>query len=175
MLAWDHAIAISLYMSVCPADFRPLPKKKEYLIAGYQHATIEADVILWLTSAVDDRLSNVATGILIVIHPVWIYLRMGKKSSFGRWLRRLHPSFRREMVCFFIYSVFVKMNTTLSRPSHFVAKMYTYTCQHLFFFLCLCTKFRDGPLEKLWGGRGIFEPQEFFFVIKFLVWIYFRP
>ena len=27
---------------------------------------------------------------------------------------------------------------------------------------------RDGPLEKLWGGRGIFEPQEFFFVIKFL-------
>ena len=34
---------------------------------------------------------------------------------------------------------------------------------------------RDGPLEKLWGGRGIFEPQEFFFVIKFLVWIFFRP
>ena len=33
----------------------------------------------------------------------------------------------------------------------------------------------DGPLEKLWGGRGIFEPQEFFFVIKFLVWIFFRP
>ena len=29
---------------------------------------------------------------------------------------------------------------------------------------------RDGPLEKLWGGgRGIFEPQEFFSVIKFLV------
>ena len=28
---------------------------------------------------------------------------------------------------------------------------------------------RDGPLEKLWGrGGGIFEPQEFFFVIKFL-------
>ena len=25
------------------------------------------------------------------------------------------------------------------------------------------------------GGRGIFEPQEFFFVIKFLVWIFFRP
>ena len=22
---------------------------------------------------------------------------------------------------------------------------------------------RDGPLEKLWGGRGIFELQEFFF------------
>ena len=22
--------------------------------------------------------------------------------------------------------------------------------------------FRDGPLEKLWGGRGIFDPQEFF-------------
>ena len=30
--------------------------------------------------------------------------------------------------------------------------------------------FRDGPLEKLWGGgRGLFELQEFFFVIKFLV------
>ena len=28
---------------------------------------------------------------------------------------------------------------------------------------------RDEPLEKLWGGRGIFELQEFFFVIKFLV------
>ena len=28
---------------------------------------------------------------------------------------------------------------------------------------------RNGPLEKLLGGRGIFEPQEFFFVIKFLV------
>ena len=28
---------------------------------------------------------------------------------------------------------------------------------------------RHGPLEKLWGvGWGIFEPQEFFFVIKFL-------
>ena len=35
---------------------------------------------------------------------------------------------------------------------------------------------RDGPLEKLWGGgRGIFEPQEFFFVIKFLVRIFFSP
>ena len=31
--------------------------------------------------------------------------------------------------------------------------------------------YRDGPLEKLWGkgGGGIFEPQEFFFVTKFLV------
>ena len=31
---------------------------------------------------------------------------------------------------------------------------------------------RDGPSEKLWGVGGggvIFEPQEFFFVIKFLV------
>ena len=33
---------------------------------------------------------------------------------------------------------------------------------------------RDGPLEKLWvegggGGWGIFQPQEFFFVIKFFV------
>ena len=24
-------------------------------------------------------------------------------------------------------------------------------------------KVRDGPLEKLWGEWGIFEPQEFFF------------
>ena len=29
--------------------------------------------------------------------------------------------------------------------------------------------FRDGPLEKLWRGRGMFEPQVFFF----LVWIFF--
>ena len=29
---------------------------------------------------------------------------------------------------------------------------------------------RDRPLEKVWGGgSGIFEPQEFFFIIKFLV------
>ena len=33
---------------------------------------------------------------------------------------------------------------------------------------------RDGPLEKLWGG-GIFEPQEFFFVTKFLLRIFFSP
>ena len=31
-------------------------------------------------------------------------------------------------------------------------------------------RIRDGPLEKFWGGGGgIFEPQEFFFVLKFLV------
>ena len=40
---------------------------------------------------------------------------------------------------------------------------------------CLTLQFRDGPLEKLWGGRGIFELQEFFFVIKFFAWILFRP
>ena len=42
--------------------------------------------------------------------------------------------------------------------------------------LVACT-LRDRPLEKLWGGGGggIFEVQEFFFVIKFLVWIFFRP
>ena len=36
-----------------------------------------------------------------------------------------------------------------------------------------CIALRDGPLEKLWGEWGIFEPQEFFFVIKFLVLIFF--
>ena len=38
--------------------------------------------------------------------------------------------------------------------------------------------FGNGLLEKLWGlggGGGIYEPQEFFFVIKFHVWIFFRP
>ena len=31
-------------------------------------------------------------------------------------------------------------------------------------------------IRKVMGeGRGIFEPQELFFVIKFLLWIYFRP
>ena len=29
-------------------------------------------------------------------------------------------------------------------------------------------KLKDGPLEKLWGGGGSFEQQEFFFVMKFL-------
>ena len=47
---------------------------------------------------------------------------------------------------------------------------YRWLCGDLFVFFL-----RDGPLEKLWGGRGIFEPQEFFFLIKFLVWIFFRP
>ena len=37
--------------------------------------------------------------------------------------------------------------------------------------------FGNGLLETLWGwgGGGIYEPQEFFFVIKFHVWIFFRP
>ena len=41
----------------------------------------------------------------------------------------------------------------------------------------ICSRnIRDEPLEKVWGkGRAIFEPQEFVFVIKFLVWIFFRP
>ena len=34
--------------------------------------------------------------------------------------------------------------------------------------LTINLSFRNGPLEKLWGG-GILEPQEIFFVIKFLV------
>ena len=39
--------------------------------------------------------------------------------------------------------------------------------------LTINLSFRNGPLEKLWGGGkaigGILEPQEIFFVIKFLV------
>ena len=38
--------------------------------------------------------------------------------------------------------------------------------------------FRDGPLEKLWGGGGgvgNFRAAGTFFVIKFLAWIFFRP
>ena len=36
---------------------------------------------------------------------------------------------------------------------------------------------RNGPLEKLWGGGGgeFSSCRNFFFVIKFLVWIFFRP
>ena len=30
------------------------------------------------------------------------------------------------------------------------------------FLPCACLSFRDGPLETLWGGTGIFEPQELF-------------
>ena len=32
---------------------------------------------------------------------------------------------------------------------------------------------RDGPLEKLWGEKGIFEPEEFFFVTKIPCMIFF--
>ena len=40
----------------------------------------------------------------------------------------------------------------------------------LLVFFCF-SDLRDGPLEKLWvgGGRVVVKPQEFFFVIKFLV------
>ena len=34
---------------------------------------------------------------------------------------------------------------------------------------------RNGPLEKLWGGRGIFEPQEFFFRYQIPCINFFRP
>ena len=35
--------------------------------------------------------------------------------------------------------------------------------------------YRDGALEKLWGrGGGIFEPQEFFFVINSLYELFFK-
>ena len=38
------------------------------------------------------------------------------------------------------------------------------------FYAFLSVLIRDGSLEKLWGGGwGIFEAQEFFFVIKFLI------
>ena len=41
--------------------------------------------------------------------------------------------------------------------------------QNFFHTLLFCSK--GGPSEKLrgGGGRGIFEPQEYFFVIRFLV------
>ena len=38
-----------------------------------------------------------------------------------------------------------------------------------FAFLRMKPRIRDGPLKKLWWRWGIFELQEFFFVIKFLV------
>ena len=39
---------------------------------------------------------------------------------------------------------------------------------------CLHSKGRT-IRKVMGGGGGIFEAQEFFFVIKFLVWIFFRP
>ena len=60
----------------------------------------------------------------------------------------------------------------LSHDSRFLSEVREqeepYTCKT---FACRKLRLiRDGRLEKLWGaGRGIFEPQEFFFVIKFLV------
>ena len=58
-----------------------------------------------------------------------------------------------------------------------IASLKIETAEKFFFSLFLSfplsfiyfLKLRDGPLEKLWEGRGIFEPQEFFFVIKFRV------
>lgn len=48
---------------------------------------------------------TLATGILIVIHPVWIYLRMGKKSSFGRCLREASSLFpERDGLLFYLLS-----------------------------------------------------------------------
>ena len=35
--------------------------------------------------------------------------------------------------------------------------------------------YQGRTIKKVMGGRGIFEPQEFCFVIKFLVGIFFRP
>ena len=41
--------------------------------------------------------------------------------------------------------------------------------------VCL-VKVRDSTVRKaMGGGGGILEPQDFFFVIKFLVWIFFKP
>ena len=63
------------------------------------------------------------------------------------------------------------MRTSWERVKQVLALSHKIAFQRSFLLTCL----RDGPLEKLWWGWGIFEPQEFFFVIKFLVWIFFRP
>ena len=70
-----------------------------------------------------------------------------KNRVLGAGFARLHPSFRREMVCFFIYSVFCK-------NEYHPFPMYTYTCQHLFFFLCLCTKF-TGIMKQIVRFSGV--------------------
>ena len=124
-------------MSVCPADFRPLPKKKNtwsQVISTQQlkpmwfcdwHPQWTIDRITHFQNPCDWHFDSDTSGLNIP--------EDGKKNRvLGAASARLHPCFRREMVCFFIYSVLVKMNTTLSRSSHFVAKMYTYTCQYSF-------------------------------------------
>ena len=63
------------------------------------------------------------------------------------------------------------MRTSWEKVKLVLALSHKIAFQRSFLLTCL----RDGPLEKLWWRWGIFEPQEFFFVIKFLVWIFFRP
>ena len=54
--------------------------------------------------------------------------------------------------------------------------------QFSFYWLRDTAPLRDGPLEKLWGGWGIFDPQEFFFRYQIpcmnffyaIAWIFFR-
>ena len=97
-------------MSVCPADFRPLPKKKK----NTRSQVISTQQLKpmwfcnWHPQWTIDRITHfqtLATGILIVIHPVWIYLRMGKKSSFGRCLREASSLFpERDGLLFYLLS-----------------------------------------------------------------------
>ena len=83
--------------------------------------------------------------------------------------------------CFVFFSFVVRFRLVIRFYSHFFGLLVRFFLQHQVFqqkrLYSSCQAFlRDGPLEKLWGGgRRISELQEFFFVVKFLVWIFFRP
>ena len=134
-------------------------KKKEYLIAGYQHATIRSRCYF-----VIDIRSGRSIGLLTFKPCDWQFdsdtsgLNIpedGKKNEFWALASPGFIQASGERWFAFLFTQFlVKMNTTLSRPSHFVAKMYTYTCQHLFFFLCLCTKF-TGIMKQIIRFSGV--------------------
>ena len=44
-----------------------------------------------------------------------------------------------------------------------------FPCANIFLFFFLRSVLKGQTVKKVIGGRGIFEPGEFFFVIKFLV------
>ena len=65
-------------------------------------------------------------------------------------------------------NVIEELLTSVAQVAPSVQTFYQWILQNL--------NIRDGPLENYGGGgSGIFEPQEFLFVIKFLVWVCFRP
>lgn len=109
MLARDYAIAISLYISVCRPTLALYRKKKNTWSQVISTQQLKPMWFCdWHRQWMIDRITQfqtLATGILIVIHPVC--RRMGKNFEFCA-LPSWGFIFWRERDWFLIYSVFVK-------------------------------------------------------------------